>query len=195
MSDLSHRPGLDDEKLKTWAAMATLLEWLPAALDAQMQRDSKITHFEYGILFALSDAPDNTLRMSTLASFSNSSLSRLSRAATRLETKRWVHRAPDPSDGRYTLATLTALGRKKVEQAAPRHVELVNRLIFDSLTQAQTRQLRDISTRITSTIRADGGWQPSTADCAEFSACKTVASGTLTGASTKRIGCGSSLGQ
>lgn len=161
MPDRSDQSRLDDDKLTTWASMATLLEWLPAALDAQLQRDSDLTHFEYGILFALSDAPDSTLRMSTLAGFSNSSLSRLSRAVMRLETKDLVHRAPDPNDGRYTLASLTALGRKKVEQAAPGHVALVNRLIFDSLTQAQTRQLRDISTRITSAIRSDGGWQPS----------------------------------
>lgn len=157
----SNQPRLDDDKLTTWASVATMLEWLPAALDAQLQRDSDLTHFEYGILFALSDAPDSTLRMSILAGFSNSSLSRLSRAASRLEARNWMRRSPDPTDGRYTLAILTELGRTKVEQASPGHVELVNRLIFDSLTQAQTRQLRDISTRITSAIRSDGGWQPS----------------------------------
>jgi DNA-binding MarR family transcriptional regulator len=161
MPDPSRPPGLDDEKLKTWAALATLLEWLPAALDAQMQRDSDLTHFEYGVMFALSDAADCTLRMSTLASYSNSSLSRLSRAVTRLETKNWVRRVPDPTDGRYILASLTELGRMKVEQAAPGHVDLVNRLVFDPLSQAQTRQLGEISARITSAIRSDGGWKPS----------------------------------
>ncbi|MEO6944788.1 MAG: MarR family winged helix-turn-helix transcriptional regulator [Lacisediminihabitans sp.] len=161
MSDVSRPSGLDDEKLKTWAAVATLLEWLPAALDAQMQRDSDLSHFEYGVLFALSDAADCTLRMSTLASYSNSSLSRLSRAVSRLETKNWVRRVPDPNDGRYTLASLTELGGKKVAQAAPGHVDLVNRLIFDPLSQAQTRQLHDISARITSAIRSGGGWQSS----------------------------------
>jgi DNA-binding MarR family transcriptional regulator len=161
MPDPSRPPSVDDEKLKTWAALATLLEWLPAALDAQMQRDSDLTHFEYGVMFALSDAADCTLRMSTLASYSNSSLSRLSRAVTRLETKNWVRRVPDPTDGRYILASLTELGGMKVEQAAPGHVDLVNRLVFDPLSQAQTRQLREISARITSAIRSDGGWKPS----------------------------------
>jgi len=161
MSNPTHDARLDDEKLTTWASVATLLEWLPAALDAQMQRDSGLTHFEFGILFALSDAPDCTLRMSTLAGFSNSSLSRLSRAVTRLEAREWMRRFPDPGDGRYTLASLTTRGREKVEQATPGHIELVNRLIFDSLTQAQARQLRDISTRITSAIRAGVGWRPS----------------------------------
>ncbi len=141
MTDISPASAFDDEKLETWAALATLLEWLPAALDSQMQRDSDLTHFEYGIMFALSDAADCTLRMSTLATYSNSSLSRLSRAVARLETKNWVCRVPDPGDGRYTLASLTDRGREKVEQATPGHVELVSRLVFDALTPTQTRQL------------------------------------------------------
>lgn len=160
MTDLSPASGFDGEKLRAWAALATLLEWLPAALDSQMQRDSGLTHFEYGIMFALYGATDGTLRMSTLAAHSNSSLSRLSRAVARLEAKDWVCRVPDPSDGRYTLASLADSGREKVERSTPGHVDLVNRLIFDSLTPTQTRQLLNISERITSAIRVDGSWQP-----------------------------------
>jgi DNA-binding MarR family transcriptional regulator len=161
MPDPSDPEELSGDELRTWAALATLLEWLPSALDAGLQRDAGLTHFEYGILFALSDAADHTLRMSVLASFANSSLSRLSRAVARLERQRWVQRAPDPTDGRYTLATLTKLGLAKVAQATPCHVRTVHRLIFDSLTQSQSRQLSEISRRITRAIRADEGWQPS----------------------------------
>ncbi len=152
---------LSDDDLLTWSALATVMEWLPTALDAQLQRDAELTHFEYGALFALSAAEDRTLRMSTLAGYSNSSLSRLSRAVARFETKGWVRRAPDPADGRYTLATLTTCGQQQVDRATPGHVELVNRLVFDSLTQTQTRQLREISRRIMTAIRDAEGWQPS----------------------------------
>lgn len=126
---------------------------------------NRVDSLSYGVLFALRDAEQRTLRMSTLASYSNSSLSRLSRAVGRLEVKDWVRRAPDPEDGRYTLATLTSEGIQKVGEAAPGHVELVNRLVFDSLTRAQARQLREISRRIMVAIRSDEGWRPSpTAD-------------------------------
>lgn len=160
MSDPGGDARLSADDLRTWAALATVLEWLPTRLDAQLQRDADLTHFEYGILFALSDAAGHTLRMSTLATFSNSSLSRLSRAAARLETRNWVRRATDPDDGRYTLATLTDLGSAKVDQATPGHVRTVTRLVLDPLTQAQTRQLRDISRRIMQAIRTNDGWQP-----------------------------------
>ncbi len=152
---------LSAEDLATWSALATVLEWLPAALDAQLQRDADLTHFEYGILFALADAPERTLRMSVLAGYANSSLTRLSRAAGRLETRGWVRRAPDPSDGRFTLAILTDPGRVKFEQATPGHVQTVNRLVLDPLTQAQARQLREISRRIMGAIRVSDGWTPS----------------------------------
>lgn len=146
------------DELETWSAVATLLEWLPAALDAQMLGDSGISHFEFGILFALSEAEGRSLRMSELASYSNSTLSRLSRAVARLERKQWVRRAPDPSDGRITIATLTDQGQGAAHAAAPGHVALVRRLVFEPLTPAQARQLRDSSRRITTAIRADGEW-------------------------------------
>src|SRR5699024_5463941 len=95
---------LTGEHLETWSIFATLLEWLPPALDAQLKQDSKMSHFEYGILFALSQDKHRTLRMSTLARYANSTLSRLSRAATRLEHNGWLKRAPAPADGRTTVA-------------------------------------------------------------------------------------------
>ncbi|HWD61660.1 MAG TPA: MarR family transcriptional regulator [Humibacter sp.] len=151
---------LRGDDLETWSALATVLEWLPPALDAQLLRDSELTHFEYGILFALGDAPDSTLRMSTLAGQANSSLSRLSRAAARLETRGWMRRSPDSTDGRYTLAVLTDEGRMKLDQATPGHVQTVNQLVLEPLTAAQTRQLREISRRILRAIRAEDGWRP-----------------------------------
>ncbi|MGN6324636.1 MarR family winged helix-turn-helix transcriptional regulator [Pseudolysinimonas sp.] len=151
----------DAEELATWSALATLLEWLPAALDAQLQRDAGLTHFEYGILFALDDADEGTLRMSTLAAYANSSLSRLSRAVGRLESRGWARRSPDPADGRFTLAILTEDGRDAARAATPGHVELVRRVVFGSLTAAQARGLRQASLRIVGALREDGGWRPS----------------------------------
>ncbi len=160
MSNPRTTTALSGEDLETWAALATVLECLPAALDSQLQRDAELTHFEYGVLYALTVAPDRTLRMSVLAGYANSSLSRLSRAASRLESRGWVRRSTDPTDGRYTLARLTELGQAKVDEATPGHVHTVNRLVLDALTKPQARQLRDISRRILHAIRAEEGWQP-----------------------------------
>jgi DNA-binding MarR family transcriptional regulator len=143
---------LNEEDREAWVPFVTMLWWLPAAIDDQLQRDSGLSHFEYGILAALSGADAATLRMSELAIYAHGSLSRLSRAVARLEGRGWVTRKPDPTDGRYTLATLTDDGRAVVVEAAPGHIEFVNRLVFDVLTKSQTRQLEIIARRILNAI-------------------------------------------
>ena len=97
--------------------------------------------------------------MSVLAGYANSTLTRLSRAVGRLEKRGWVQRAPDPSDGRSTLAALTTAGVEKLDQASPGHVLMVRRLL-GSLTGAQVRQLREISRRLLGALREEEGWQP-----------------------------------
>lgn len=159
MNDSSAVTALEGDDLETWSALATVLEWLPAALDTQLTNDAQLTHFEYGIMYALLAAEDRTLRMTLLAGYANSSLSRLSRAVSRLERKGWVRRSPDPNDGRSTLATLTDEGETVANAATPGHAAVVHRLVLDPLTTAQRRQLREICLRIQSGIREEGGWR------------------------------------
>jgi DNA-binding MarR family transcriptional regulator len=151
---------LDSDEQQTWLALVSVLIRLPAALDAQLQRDAGISHFEYQVLAGLSMAPQRTRRMSELAQFAEGSLSRLSQVVARLEKRGWVRRTPDPADGRYTLATLTEPGWEKVVQTAPGHVEAVRSHVFDPLTQAQQRQLHQIGERIMRTIDPDGVCAP-----------------------------------
>lgn len=146
---------LSDEERTTWLAVLGLMVRLPAALDAQLQRDAGMNNFEYQVLAGLSDSPDRTMRMSDLALLANGSLSRISHVVNRLEKRGWVTRAPDPSDGRYILATLTDDGVRKLVDTAPGHVEAVRQLIFDPLTKAQARQLREIGHRIMKAIDPD----------------------------------------
>jgi DNA-binding MarR family transcriptional regulator len=153
---LAHEPRwLSDEERQTWLALTGVLIRLPSALDAQLQRDAGISHFDYQVLAGLSEAPDRTLRMSVLALLAEGSLSRLSQVVSRLEQRGWVRRTSDPTDGRYTLATLTDKGWEKVVATAPGHVGAVRELVFDPLTRTQHKQLRDIGRRIMRAIDPD----------------------------------------
>jgi DNA-binding MarR family transcriptional regulator len=156
--DASEPRWLDQEEQESWLALANVLIRLPAALDAQLQRDAGIGHFEYQVLAGLSTAAERTLRMSDLAVFAGGSLSRLSHVVARLEKRGWVTRSPDPADGRCILATLTEAGWDRVVAIAPGHVEEVRRLVFDPLTKAQQKQLRDIGRRVSRAIGDDGSW-------------------------------------
>jgi DNA-binding MarR family transcriptional regulator len=143
---------LTPEERDAWMTLTRVMLRLPAALDAQLQRDAGMSHFEYGVLAGLSEAPDRTLRMSTLAGLAEGSLPRLSQVVARLERRGWVRRTPDPSDGRFTLATLTDEGWVKVVATAPGHVEIVRDLVIDPLTRAQVRQMTAIGRRIMAAV-------------------------------------------
>lgn len=146
---------LEGDDLATWSAFATVLEWLPPALDAPLTDAFGLTHFEYGVLFALARSEGRSLRMSVLAGYANSTLSRLSRAVGRLEARGWAERAADPADGRFTLAVLTDAGFEQYERATPVHEATVRRLVLDVLTPRQHRQLHELSMRIIGAVRDD----------------------------------------
>ncbi|WP_326715063.1 MarR family transcriptional regulator [Streptomyces sp. NBC_01474] len=153
-SDTTEPHWLDDDERQHWNAFAYVLTQLPAALEAQMQRDAGISQFDYVVMSALSMAPERTLRMSEVAQYAGGTLSRLSNVVGRLEKRGWVRRHSDPSDGRSTLASLTDDGMDKVVAAAPGHIDAVRRLIFDPLTKAQQRQLGAVSQRILGALQA-----------------------------------------
>ncbi len=166
MTDDDPTRWLEPDERQAWLALAALVIRLPQALDRQLRRDAGISHFDYTVLVVLSETPDRTQRMSTLAAVSGGSLPRLSQVIRRFEDQGWVRRHPDPEDGRYTLATLTDEGFDAIADAAPGHVETVRRLVFDAIGPDRVDGLRDIAASILTVIdpeaplpgSADAGW-------------------------------------
>jgi DNA-binding MarR family transcriptional regulator len=151
MSD--EAPWLDDAEMATWLAFIGVVMRLPSSLDGQLRRDADLNYFEYGVLAGLEHAQDQTMRMSDLAFVCNGSLSRLSHVARRLEGEGLITRFACPTDGRSTLATLTDGGRERLAAAAPGHVELVRRLIFDELDGDEVRELGALAKRLLGRIQ------------------------------------------
>lgn len=151
---------LDARQVETWLKLRAMAELLPGVLDTQLRRDSGMSHMEYQVLAMLSEAPGRRLRMSALAQRSNSSLTRLSHVATRLEDRGWIARTPCPQDGRATNATLTTAGWEALVHAAPGHVNHVRDIVFDVLSDTQVRQLDAIATAVLSRIDPDGRLSP-----------------------------------
>ncbi len=133
---------------------------LPAALDAQLQKDASLTHFAYFTLAMLSEAPGRALRMSELAARSSSSPSRLSHTVARLETRGWVRRQRATEDGRGQVAELTDDGFAALVATAPGHVAAVREYVVDALDTEQLAQLNDICTALLSRLDPDGTLVP-----------------------------------
>jgi DNA-binding MarR family transcriptional regulator len=132
---------LTDEQQQAWRRFVQVLVKVPAALEAQLQRDAGLTHMGYHVLLMLSERDDRRLAMSKLAKLASASLSRLSHVVARLESQGWVRRERDPEDGRVQIAVLTDAGWDKVVASAPGHAEAVQQLVFDRLSPTQVRQL------------------------------------------------------
>lgn len=153
--DGEHQPPVEwltAAELDSWLSVVRLMTWLPWSIDQQLQRDSNLRMVEYQVLAMLSESPERTMRMSSLAEVTNASLSRLSHLVQRLERRGLVRREPDPTDGRFTNAILTEEGFERLLEAAPSHVAYVRSLIIDALTPEQLRRLGRDAKRITARI-------------------------------------------
>ena len=139
-------------EVDSWLSVVRLMTWLPWSIDQQLQRDSNLGMVEYQVLAMLSDSPERTMRMSSLAEVTNASLSRLSHLVKRLEGRGFVRREPDPGDGRFTNAILTDEGFQALADAAPGHVAHVRSLVIDVLSPEQLRRLGLAADRIMSRI-------------------------------------------
>ena len=97
-------------EVDSWLSVVRLMTWLPWSIDQQLRRDSNLGMVEYQVMARLSQSPERTLRMSSLADLANASLSRLSHLVKRLEERGLARRESDPADGRFTNAILTDEG-------------------------------------------------------------------------------------
>jgi DNA-binding MarR family transcriptional regulator len=147
---------LDDGERAAWLRLVAVTELLPGVLDAQLRTEAGLTHFEYFVLAMLSEAPERTLRMTSLAQRTNATLPRLSHVVRRLENRGLVKRAPCPEDGRATNARLTEAGWAELVAAAPGHVATVRDHVVDPLTRAQLEQLRSIGDALLNRLDPDG---------------------------------------
>jgi DNA-binding MarR family transcriptional regulator len=139
----------------SWLALAMLMMRLPAALEAQLQRDSGLSHFEYQVMAGLSEQEGRVLQMSEIARISGSSLSRLSHVVSRMERRGWVARARVAGPGRRTTVTLTDAGFEVLVAAAPGHVAAVRAYVVDALGERELAALGRTATRIQAAVEPE----------------------------------------
>jgi DNA-binding MarR family transcriptional regulator len=147
---------LTEDELASWLPLAGVMLRLNTTLDSQLQRDSELTHFAYLCLAMLSEEPDWTTTMSSLATRTNASLSRLSHVITKLEKRGWVCRSRSDLSKRVTMVKMTEPGYAKLVDAAPQHVEFVHSLIYEGLSDEDVEHLRRLMTHVLDRIEASG---------------------------------------
>jgi DNA-binding MarR family transcriptional regulator len=122
---------LTAEEQQAWRAFVRGSSLLLERLDAELAEAHGLTLADYEILVWLSEAPRGGLRMAQLADRALVSRSRLTYRVDRLVAEGLVERRPCASDRRGSLAVLTPTGRRRLERAAPTHVDGVVSHLLD----------------------------------------------------------------
>ncbi len=146
---------LEAGEQRAWRAWLDAHAALSARLNRELQASSGLSLSDYDVLVHLTDVPEQRLRSFELGDGLQWEKSRVSRQVARMAERGLVAKEAAPEDGRGAYVTLTRAGRRAIEGAAPAHVELVRRLLFDGLTAAQVRTLETIASTVVRRLDAD----------------------------------------
>lgn len=132
---------LTPQEGRLWRGWLKLNAKLSATLQRELQDDAGLSLPDFDVLVHLSEHPDGRLRVTDLAGLLQWERSRVSHHFTRMEKRGLVQRVECLEDGRGAFVSITPQGRTAIEQAAPGHVKVVRRLMFDVLSDSETSQL------------------------------------------------------
>ncbi|WP_425955124.1 MarR family winged helix-turn-helix transcriptional regulator [Xylanimonas sp. McL0601] len=124
---------LTDDQQRAWRAYVEGTARFVDALDRAHDAGIPLSLGEYHLMVRLSEQPDRTLRMSTLADGLALSRSRLTHTVDRMEKRGLVVREDVPGDRRGVNCVMTDAGWALLVEAAPLHVAAVRRLMVDVL--------------------------------------------------------------
>ena len=122
------------EEERVWRRWLTLNARMSATLQRELQDDAGLSMPDFEVLVHLTDSPEGRVRVTDLARLMQWERSRVSHHVTRMERRRLVQRVECAEDGRGAFVVITPPGRAAIEEAAPGHVNMVRRLIFDALS-------------------------------------------------------------
>jgi DNA-binding MarR family transcriptional regulator len=139
---------LDATQQRAWRGFLDLHARLAAKLNRDLQQTSGLTLSDYDVLVHLTDVPEGRLRAFELGEGLQWDKSRVSKQVGRLAARGLVAKEECEADRRGAYVVLTPTGRQAIEAAAPAHVELVHRIVFDTLTPDQIREWAAISAAV-----------------------------------------------
>jgi MarR family 2-MHQ and catechol resistance regulon transcriptional repressor len=128
---------------KLLGAHATLTRELSSALVAS----HGLTINDYGTLLLLSRAGDEGMRRIDLANELQLSPSGITRLLDRLEDQGLVGKGECKSDARVSYAVLTDAGLAKLKEAAPGHIDDIDRRLGAVLSEDEMKTLSELLAR------------------------------------------------
>jgi DNA-binding MarR family transcriptional regulator len=144
---------LDPRQLAAYFALVEVSSLLKHAVERHLRVEGGISYVQFEILTRLFATPSVEQRMTDLADGIVYSRSGLTYQAEQLQEAGLISRSPAADDERSTLVTLTTDGRALVQRLLPGHVQLVQSMLFDHLSQRDVTLLTDILGRVRHQLR------------------------------------------
>lgn len=136
---------LTDSEAMAWRSLQFMHMQMDAALASQLAESSSLSYPDYQVLVALTDQPDDRLRLFELAKILGWEKSRLSHQISRMTDRALVRKTLCGDDRRGAYVTVTSKGAAELESAAPGHVETVRRLFVDRLSGRQLETIAKVA--------------------------------------------------
>jgi DNA-binding MarR family transcriptional regulator len=132
--DIDGRPQpLTVEEEALLRALQRVIYALPKAVEADLEREQRLSLSEYMTLTHLAEAPGRAMRMSELAEAASLSLSGMTHIVSRLQGEGLVDRVRCAQDGRGWNAVLTPAGLARLNEAWPTSLTSVRKHLLDHL--------------------------------------------------------------
>lgn len=149
---MSQTRWLNEAEAVAWRAFIESVGDLMTAFESGLAEHG-LTLGDYQVLVYLSEADERSMRMCDLADALRLSPSGLTRRLDGLVKCGLVAREPSNHDRRVMNAVLTSVGLKRLQKAAPGHVENVRENLFDHLNPTQVKNMGNIFESIQKGIR------------------------------------------
>ena len=133
---------LDDEEQELWRLLLGAVRKINRGMDETLKAGGEVSASEFAVLVALSEAPEQHLRLHELCTQLEWDRSRASHQVTRMEKRGLLYKEPDAVDARGINVCVTHVGLEHLRRAAPEHVESVRRMVFDHLQPEDVPALR-----------------------------------------------------
>ena len=133
---------LDDEEQELWRLLLGAVRKINRGMDETLKAGGEVSASEFAVLVALSEAPEQHLRLHELCTQLEWDRSRVSHQVTRMEKRGLLYKEPDAVDARGINVCVTHVGLEHLRRAAPEHVESVRRMVFDHLQPEDVPALR-----------------------------------------------------
>ncbi|WP_406067840.1 MarR family winged helix-turn-helix transcriptional regulator [Micromonospora sp. NBC_01638] len=125
------------EELRIWRTFIETTAALGSRLESHLQSDCSLSTGDYAVLLALSEAQDQAMRSSELASHIGWERSRLSHHLGRMERRGLIRRQECATVPRGAEVLLTPAGAEAFRGATVPHLRAIRELFVDALTPEQ----------------------------------------------------------